>query len=61
MSFPTKESKAILKTIRDKGNVKKVDFEKILELDQENQDYKITHISEHRKNLLLKILAKVPE
>ena len=56
MSCPSQKAKQILKQIRDKGNLKKKDFELILELDDKNQDYVITHISERRKTLLLKML-----
>ena len=62
-SGPSQQSKLLLKQIREKGNLKKKDFEKILELDDKDQDFVISHISENRKNMLVKLLSvvKLPE
>lgn len=59
-SIPSKQSRDLLKLIKRKGNVNREDLEQILKLDQKNQEFVVSHISERRKQLLLKHLDNLP-
>ena len=56
----SKAAKDLLRKIRHKGNVKRDDLEKILNLDKESQRWIICNISSRRREVLIKCLDNYP-
>ena len=58
--IPSKQCRDFLREIKKRGKVKKIDLERILQLDMKNQEFCINHISKRRKKVLLKYLDDLP-